>query len=74
MLCKLCGVCQLLPAECVLGDELVEAGIQIGSGGFADVWQGTYKGTQVAIKRLRVRERDDFTKVYKVSGQIFHWC
>jgi hypothetical protein len=53
---------------------LVEAGIQIGSGGFADVWQGTYRGAQVAIKRLRVRERDDFTKIYKVIGQISHWC
>lgn len=68
MLCKLCGLCQLLPTECLLGDELVETGIQIGSGGFADVWQATYGGMQVALKRLRVRERDDFTKIYKVSS------
>lgn len=68
MLCKLCSLCQLLPTECVLGDELVGTGIQIGSGGFADVWEGTYGGVQVAIKRLRVGERDDFAKIYKVSA------
>jgi hypothetical protein len=74
VLCKLCGICQLLPTECVLGDELVETGIQIGSGGFADVWQGTYGGLQVAVKRLRVCERDDLTKIYKVSGFAIRWC
>jgi len=51
-----------------LGEELVETGIQVGSGGFADVWQGTYGGMQVAIKRLRVGEKDDLPKLYKVSG------
>ncbi|KAF9652316.1 kinase-like protein [Thelephora ganbajun] len=65
VLCKLCGSCQLLPTRCVLGDELVETGIQIGSGGFADVWQGVYGEMHVAIKRLRFSERDDLTKMYK---------
>lgn len=74
VLCKLCDSCQLLPAECVLGDELVETEIQVGSGGFADVWQGTYGGTQVAIKRLRIRESDNFTKIYKVSDPTIQWC
>jgi len=68
MLCKLCGSCKLLPTDCVLGEELVETGIQIGSGGFADVWQGTYSGMSVAVKRLRVGENDDLTKLYKVCG------
>ncbi|KAF9788667.1 kinase-like domain-containing protein [Thelephora terrestris] len=64
-LCKLCDSCQLLPIECVLGDELVETKIQIGSGGFADVWGGTYGGMQVAVKRLRFRESDNFKKIYR---------
>jgi len=68
VLCKLCGLCQLLPTECVLGDALVETGVRVGSGGFADVWRGVCGGTQVAIKQLRVGERDDFTKIYKVSS------
>jgi len=68
VLCKLCDSCQLLPAECVLGDQLVDTGTKLGSGGFADVWGGTYGGKPVAIKRLRVLERDNFTKIYKVSG------
>ena len=66
-LCKLCGLSKLLPTGCVLGHELVETGRQIGRGGFADVWQGTYRGTQVAIKQLHVHGRVDFTKIYKAS-------
>ena len=69
-LCKLCGLSQRLPTECVLGCELVETEVRIGRGGFADVWQGTYRSVQVAIKKLRVHEKDDFTKIYKVSGLL----
>jgi len=74
VLCRLCGLSQLLPTECVLGHELVETGIQIGRGGFADVWQGTYRGTQVAIKQLHVHEKDEFTKIYKVSDLALQVC
>ena len=35
-------------------------------GGFADVWEGTYDGSKVAIKVLRVFETDDFDRVRKV--------
>jgi hypothetical protein len=74
VLCRLCGLSQLLPPEYVLGHELVETGIQIGRGGFADVWQGTYRGAQVAIKQLRVHEKDDFTKIYKVNDLMLQKC
>lgn len=74
VLCRLCGSSQLLPTECVLGHELIETGIQIGRGGFADVWQGTYRGMQVAIKQLYNHERDDFTKIYKVSDLALQEC
>jgi len=74
VLCRLCGLSQLLPIECVLGHELIETGIQIGRGGFADVWQGTYRGTKVAIKQLHVYEKEDFTKIYKVSDLALQEC
>jgi hypothetical protein len=67
VLCKLCGLCQLLPTECVLGDELAVTEVRVGSGGFADVWQGSYWGIQVAIKQLRVYGEDNFTKTYRAS-------
>lgn len=70
VLCKLCGLSQLLPTGYVLGRELLETGIQIGRGGFADVWQGTYKGVQVAIKQLYIHEKEGFTKMYKVSDIV----
>lgn len=31
---------------------------EIGSGGFGEVWKGTYKGIFVAIKKLHVQELD----------------
>ena len=74
VLCKLCGLCQLLPTGYVLGDGLIETKLRIGSGGFADVCQGTYGEMRVAIKRLRVDEGDDFTKIYKVSSLILREC
>lgn len=74
VLCKLCGLSQLLPTGCVLGLELVETGIQIGRGGFADVWQGAYRGTKVAIKQLHVHGKEDFTKIYKVSNLALQEC
>ena len=37
------------------------------SGGFADVRTGTYMGTLVAVKTMRVHEQDGFTKIRKVS-------
>ena len=37
------------------------------SGGYADVRTGTYFGATVVVKTIRVDERDDFTKIRKVS-------
>jgi serine/threonine protein kinase len=39
----------------------------LASGGFADVRRGTYMGHLVAVKTLRVAEKDDFLKIRKVS-------
>jgi hypothetical protein len=74
VLCRLCGLSQLLPTECALGHELVETGIKIGRGGFADVRRGTYRGMQVAIKQLHVHEKDEFTEIYKVSYLVPQEC
>ena len=37
------------------------------SGGFADIKQGDYKGCNVAVKTLRVRQDDNFDKIRRVS-------
>ena len=39
----------------------------VASGGFADIRPGTYKGYRVAVKTLRVANKDDFLKIGKVS-------
>jgi len=37
------------------------------SSGFADLRLGTYRGSPVAVKTLRITARDDFVKIRKVS-------
>ena len=37
------------------------------TGGFADVWNGTYNGRQVAIKALRIYNTDDVQAIKKVG-------
>ena len=39
----------------------------IASGGFGDVWKGTYGERHVAIKALRVYKLDDIHKASKVA-------
>ena len=46
------------------GLELTD-GVPYARGGFADIWRGTYNGSQVAVKVLRVSESDNTVK--KVS-------
>lgn len=42
----------------------------IASGGFGDVWEGTYDGRRVAIKALRVYKNDDKRKVSRVRCYV----
>ena len=44
----------------------------LASGGFADMRRGTYLGHSVAVKTLRVTEKDDVARIRKVSiGAVF---
>ena len=43
----------------------------IASRGFADIRSGKYKGQPVAVKIMRVTEKDDFLKIRKVRIMIF---
>jgi hypothetical protein len=65
---KLCGHAAILPTSHTLTDGLKKSGeIPKAGGGFAEVWQGTYKGHTVAIKALRMYDTDELLKVKKVS-------
>ena len=43
--------------------------VEVTAGGFANVWQGTYKGHRVAIKVIRVYLTDDLDVILSVSLQ-----
>ena len=42
--------------------------VEVESGGFADVSQGTYKGRQIAIKVVRTYITSDLDLIRSVSG------
>jgi len=53
-------------------EELEVSDEILGSGGFADVRSGTYKGRVVAVKTMRVTLQDDFLMIRKVRISISH--
>ena len=65
---KLCGLCGSLPSS-----HMIQEGLQktddyaFTSGGFADVYRGTYKGQKVAIKAFRIYAQGDLMQVRKVT-------
>jgi len=59
MLRKMCIVYGQLPPSCAITDELRRIEDHpCGRGGSADIWRGVYRGSEVAIKVLRVNSRD----------------
>jgi len=57
----------MLPASYVVQPELIRVGEYGWGGGFAGVSKGEYRGRPVAIKHLRIKTKDEFEKIFKVS-------
>lgn len=51
---KLCFASGIVPQALLLTGFVISNGYSIGGGGFADIYQGTYRQIPVALKRLRV--------------------
>ena len=68
---RLCGASGVLPSSFILADgfDTLESR-PFTSGGFADVYRGTYKGQPVVAKALKTTSVDDLENVHKVSGPI----
>jgi serine/threonine protein kinase len=64
---RLAGSHGRLPDSMMITEKIEVEEKILASGGFADVRRGTYMGHLVAVKTLRVAEKDDFLKIRKVS-------
>ena len=64
---KMCREHKLLPPSYMVTDELNRTGeYPYGGGGSADVWDGVYRDSRVAIKVLRVNSKVDLVSLEKV--------
>lgn len=67
LLRRLAGCYGRLPGSMIITEKIETSDNVPTSGGFADVRCGKYMGQPVAVKTMRVTERDDFQKIRKVS-------
>jgi len=65
-LCKTCSRYRVIPMSMNIPD-CSEGSVEIESGGYADVSQGTYEGRQVAIKVVRAYITSDLDAIRSVS-------
>jgi len=65
-LCKTCSRHRVIPTSMHMPD-CSEDSVEVESGGFADVSQGTHKGRRVAIKLVRAYVTSDLDLIRSVS-------
>ena len=69
---QLCGRTGLLPTSHILSDKpTLTSKHLLATGGFGDVWEGTYNDKRVAIQVLRVHKEDDIQGVKKAIHPTF---
>jgi len=66
-LCKVCGRHALLPKPLAIPVSYDKTEIPLYHGGFADVWKGTYRGLEVAVKVLKLYECNDQEEIRRVG-------
>ena len=55
----ICGLRATLPSSYTISGDLAKDGDDpVSSGGFSDIWEGTYNGTNVCIKHLKVTKKN----------------
>ena len=69
---KICYEHQRLPPSYTITGKLDRTGeYPIGGGRNADVWRGVYRGSQVAIKVLRVNVGTDLVNLERVRPLVY---
>jgi len=70
-LCKTCSRHRVIPKSMNIPD-CSEDSVEVESGGFADVSQGTHEGRRVAIKVVRTYVTSDLDLIRSVSVSMHH--
>ena len=65
---KTCAEAGILPTSYYLDDKQIKKlnDVPFASGGYSDVWRGSYKGENVSIKAFRVYTTDNIKHLTKV--------
>ena len=64
---KICGRHALLPASLVIPVSYDRTKVPVCHGGFADVWKGTSRSLDVAVKELKLYQCSDQEKIRRVG-------
>ena len=69
---KTCAEVGILPSSYYLDDSQIKKlnDVPFASGGYSDVWRGSYKGEQVSIKAFRVYTTDNIKHLTKVLNTL----
>ncbi|KAF9647235.1 kinase-like protein, partial [Thelephora ganbajun] len=73
LISKICKARKIIPSSYILRQELVRITQYYHRGGFGDVSSGEYLGCPVAIKRLRMNERDSDKIFKRLCREIISW-
>ena len=67
-LCKICSCHALLPESLAIPVSYDRTKVPLHHGGFADVWKGTSRDLEVAVKELKLYESSNQEQIRRVSG------
>jgi serine/threonine protein kinase len=69
LLIKLSEVSEIIPASVLIRGLTLIENTPVSGGGFADIYRAVYRGQEVALKHLRVRQDHDSQRIRREFGR-----
>ncbi|KAF9781244.1 hypothetical protein BJ322DRAFT_1111962 [Thelephora terrestris] len=74
VLVHLCSRIGRLPDSYLVSDKFDLSGIPYASGGFSDVWKGSFRGKSVAVKSLKISDFGDIIRIrQRFCKEVVTW-